>query len=109
MLNSARGHYTPIGVKNNNNNIPKDYSLSQNYPNPFNPQTNIKFTLPKRENVTLKVYNMLGSEVKTLAEGVHNAGEYNVIFDGSNLSSGIYFYTLRTSSFTQTRKMILVK
>lgn len=109
VLNSAKGHYSPIGVKNNNNRIPKNYSLSQNYPNPFNPQTSIKFTLPKRVNLTLKVYNMLGAEVKTVAEGVHNAGEYNIIFDGSNLSSGIYFYRLTAGEFTETRKMMLVK
>ena len=109
VLNSAEGHYTPIGVENNNSNIPKDYSLSQNYPNPFNPQTSIKFTLPKRENVTLKVYNVLGAEIKTLAEGIHNAGEYNLIFDGSDLSSGIYLYRLTAGGFTKTRKMMLVK
>lgn len=109
VLNSAKGSYSPIGVKNSNSNTPKDYSLSQNYPNPFNPQTNIKFSLPKREYLTLKVYNMLGVEVKTLAVGVHNAGEYNLIFDGSNLSSGIYFYRLAAGEFTKTRKMMLVK
>jgi hypothetical protein len=89
--------------------IPKSYSLMQNYPNPFNPETNINFNMPKDDYVTLKVYDMVGNEVKTLVEGNHKAGQYNMIFDGSGLASGIYFYVLKTSSFVDTKKMTLIK
>ena len=108
VLNVAKGSYTPTGITSGGE-IPGKFSLSQNYPNPFNPQTLIKFTMPENGNVTLKVYNSIGAEVKTLVEGVHKAGEYSVYFDGSEFSSGVYFYTLRTDKFTATKKMILIK
>lgn len=98
----------PIGV-NGTHEIPKDYSLEQNYPNPFNPSTNIKYSVPKDGNVSLKVYDILGNEVSTIINGFMKAGVYNVDFDGSNLASGIYFYTLKTSEFTSTKKMALIK
>src|SRR4030095_854742 len=88
---------------------PTSYALAQTKQNPFNRSTNIKFNLPKNEQVTLKIYDMLGNEVKTLVEGVQQAGSYNIFVDGSNLASGVYFYTLRTSSFIDTKKMILIK
>jgi hypothetical protein len=97
------------GVTPNFENVPAAYTLSQNFPNPFNPSTNIKFDLPKNEYVTLRIYDILGNEVKTLVDGDHKAGQYNIAFDGTGLSSGIYFYTLRTNSFTETKKMMLVK
>ena len=88
----------------------KDYQLTQNYPNPFNPSTTINFSLPVASNVTLKVYNMLGAEVATVAQGFHVAGSYSARFDASNLASGVYIYTLRTSSgFVQSNKMLLMK
>ncbi len=108
VLNVAKGTYYPLGITGNSE-IPDAYLLSQNYPNPFNPSANIKFTMPKEGYVTLKVYNMIGSEVKTLVEGNHKAGAYDIYFDGSELSSGVYFYTLKTDEFTATRKMILIK
>ncbi len=90
--------------------IPVQYKLSQNYPNPFNPTTVINFTIPKAANVTLKVYNSLGQEIATLVNGYKDASNYKVDFDASNLSSGIYFYTLKVgNNFTQTKKMILLK
>jgi len=89
--------------------LPVGYQLEQNYPNPFNPTTVINFTIPKAGNVTLKVYNALGQEVATLVNEYKNASNYQVSFDASNLSSGIYFYTLTTDNFTQSRKMMLVK
>ena len=108
VMNVAKGSYTPLGTPSSSE-VPEKYSLSQNYPNPFNPRTLIKLTLPEDGSVTLKVYNMIGAEVKTLVEGIHKAGEYNIYFDGSEFSSGVYFYSLRTDKFSATKKMILIK
>jgi hypothetical protein len=88
---------------------PDDYTLSQNYPNPFNPSTNINFTIPENGLVTLKVYNILGSEVRTLVNQNLAAGTYNYDFEASNLASGIYFYELKAGNFTQIKKMNLLK
>jgi hypothetical protein len=98
----------PLGVTKNEK-VPSTYSLSQNYPNPFNPTTNIKFTLPKDGNASLKIYDITGAAVQTYVDGFMHAGTYNAEVDGSNLSSGVYFYTLKTNEFQQTKKMILVK
>jgi hypothetical protein len=83
--------------------------MEQNYPNPFNPSTTIKFSLPQAEIVSLKVYNILGSEVATLLNGTVEAGSYDIQFDASNLSSGVYLYELRAGNFTQIKKMNLIK
>jgi hypothetical protein len=100
-------------------NGPSAYSLSQNYPNPFNPSTTIKFALPFDSNVKLTVFNVTGQVVKVLANGLLSAGDHNIIFSfneaGTNLSSGIYFYTLEASAtssnstFRETKKMVLMK
>lgn len=100
---------TPLTGIINQNGIPEVYSLSQNYPNPFNPTTNINFSIPKDGDVSLKFYNSMGQEIATYAEGFMKAGIYNADFDGSKLASGIYFYTLRTDDFVDTKKMMLVK
>jgi len=89
--------------------IPNYYSLSQNYPNPFNPSTNINFTLPKGENVKLVVFDILGREVATLVNEFKTSGVYNVNFDASHLSSGVYFYSIQTDNFKETKRMLLVK
>jgi|GEM_PF-3628155 len=91
------------------NNLPSVYSLDQNYPNPFNPTTNIKFGLPKDAFVSLKVFNILGQEVKTLLAGFKPAGEYVIPFDASDLTSGLYLYKLETEGFSSVRKMLLTK
>ncbi|MDQ3021535.1 MAG: T9SS type A sorting domain-containing protein [Bacteroidota bacterium] len=89
--------------------IPSSFELYQNYPNPFNPTTNIKFSLPNSGNISLKVYNQLGKEVRTLSEGFRAAGTYEISFDATALTSGIYFYKLLTNELTNTKKMLLIK
>jgi hypothetical protein len=85
------------------------FSLEQNYPNPFNPSTVIGYRLPVNSDVTLKVFDLLGREVATLVDEFKPAGKYEVEFNGKDLSSGIYFYTIQAGSFTKTEKMILLK
>ncbi len=99
---------TTVGVVNNNE-IPASFDLSQNYPNPFNPSTSIKFAVPVSGMVKLAVYDVNGREAGILLSEQMNAGTYNVSFDASQLSSGIYFYTLTAGNFTQTKKMMLIK
>ena len=89
--------------------IPVDFALSQNYPNPFNPVTTINFSLDKTEKTTLTVYNTLGGEVALLVNGRKDAGSYNVSFDASQLTSGVYFYTLKTETKVVSKKMVLIK
>jgi len=91
-----------------NNNEPK-YYLEQNYPNPFNPSTKIDFKIDKATYVTLKVFDITGTEIITLFKGEKSPGNYSVVFNGSNLPSGIYFYRLATDKFQSVRKMCLVK
>lgn len=98
----------PIGVQGNTE-VAKGYSLSQNFPNPFNPVTKIKFNLPKADYVQLKVYDITGKESALLLNRNMAKGEHEFEFDASKLSSGIYFYTLKTLSFTDTKRMVLVK
>jgi hypothetical protein len=86
-----------------------DFSLGQNYPNPFNPITDINFSLAKSGTVTLKVFNVLGSEVATLVDDFMEAGKHTIQFNAKSLTSGIYFYTIKSNTFTSTRKMILMK
>jgi outer membrane protein assembly factor BamB len=89
--------------------IPTDYSLSQNYPNPFNPSTKIEFKIPESGLVNLKIYDLLGREVKTLVNEEMQTGIYKIDFDASGLASGIYFYTLNAGGFNSTKKMVLLK
>ncbi|MCP5061125.1 MAG: T9SS type A sorting domain-containing protein [Ignavibacteriae bacterium] len=96
-------------VKQNNNSIPHEYLLEQNYPNPFNPSTKIRYSIPSFEFVTLKIYNILGSEVATLVNQKQTSGSYEVSFNATDLTSGIYFYQISTSNFTQVNKMMLLK
>lgn len=97
------------GIKQEDDSVPLTYSLDQNYPNPFNPSTTIKFAIPQQSNVTLKIYNMLGQEVATLVNEQMTAGNYTVNFDASNLSSGIYLYSIKAGQFNVTKKMMLIK
>jgi len=89
--------------------LPQFFELSQNYPNPFNPSTIINYTLPVESFVTIKLYDALGGEVKTLVQNEQNAGSYQVELKAEELISGIYFYRMRAGKFVETRKMILMR
>jgi photosystem II stability/assembly factor-like uncharacterized protein len=89
--------------------VPDKFSLEQNYPNPFNPETNISFSVPKFSHVTLKVFDITGREVAQLVNEDLAGGNYSVRFDASILSSGTYFYRIMTGSFSETKKIILIK
>ncbi|MAT59711.1 MAG: peptidase S8 [Ignavibacteriae bacterium] len=108
----------PVSVKRENNNLPMEFSLSQNYPNPFNPTTSIEYTIPNVEtlratsqmqNVSLKVFDILGREVKVLVNEQQSAGKYRVNFNASDLSSGVYIYQLKSGSNISAKKMMLIK
>lgn len=88
---------------------PAVFALAEAYPNPFNPSTTISFTLPESGVASLKVYDLTGSEIATLVDGLTSRGEHNVVFDGSQLSTGVYFYTLQFNGQSETQKMVLVK
>ncbi|MFH1525179.1 MAG: lamin tail domain-containing protein, partial [Bacteroidota bacterium] len=89
--------------------LPTDYALFQNYPNPFNPRTVIKFQVPSSKFVKLQVYDMLGREIQTLVDEYKPQGVYEVSFDASSLTSGLYFYKLTAGNFVQTKKLVLLK
>lgn len=100
---------TDISDELKSTSLPSKYSLAQNYPNPFNPVTKISFSLPKEENVKLSIYNILGQLITTLVDDHLSAGNYTKSFNGENLTSGIYFYTLEVGQEFISRKMILMK
>jgi hypothetical protein len=89
--------------------IPKRFSLSQNYPNPWNPSTNIKYSIPKDSPVSIKVFDILGNEMKTLVNEEKPAGNYELTFNAADLPSGVYFYRIQAGNFVETKKMILMK
>jgi len=97
------------GVANASEQTPRSYGLSQNFPNPFNPTTVINYSIPASGQTALTVYDLLGREVRTLVDEHQNAGNYSVSFDGSKLTSGVYFYRLQAGSFSQTKKLMLLK
>jgi len=87
-----------------------EYFLSQNYPNPFNPITNINYAIPTEGNVTIKIFNILGQEVRLILNNEHHyAGDYTITFNAADLPSGIYFYLLQSGNFTSVMKMMLLK
>ncbi len=99
----------PIGIEPISNEIPKSYNLFQNYPNPFNPVTKIKFNIPEADNVSLKIYDILGSEISTIVNENLKPGVYEVNWNAATFASGVYFYTLANGDFIETRKMVLIK
>jgi len=107
-----KSNFTDIVVSVDDKNtkvVPSSFKLYQNYPNPFNPTTNIEFRIVDFGFVSLKVYDVLGREIATLVNEEKRAGSYKVEFNGSNLSSGVYFYRLNSGSFVSTKKMLLIK
>lgn len=107
-IDSTLNQPPPNSVTVISNEIPGSFELYQNYPNPFNPETQIKFEIPKTSNIKIAVYDMLGREVFSINE-YKKAGSYEVKFDGSNLASGMYFYTFETNGYKDTKKMVLLK
>jgi hypothetical protein len=101
--------FTPTEVVEQKSGTPVLYSLNQNYPNPFNPSTSIGYQITTQSYISLKVFDVLGREVATLVNENKKPGSYEVEFDGSNLSSGLYFYRLQTSNFLETKKLLLLK
>ncbi len=94
--------------------LPTDYALFQNYPNPFNPSTIISYALPQNSEVSLSIYDMLGSEVKTLVSEFKNAGMHNITWNaddnyGKKVTSGVYLYVIKAGDFYQAKKMIMLK
>lgn len=96
-------------IHDTQNNLPKLFTLDQNYPNPFNPTTTISFELPKKDEIKLTVFNILGQEVQNLAEGIYDAGLHTVLFNGEQYASGIYLYRLEVADNSFTKKMVLLK
>jgi choice-of-anchor B domain-containing protein len=103
------GNNLQLSVEKEGELVPSEFALMQNYPNPFNPSTTIRYHVPVRGLVTVKVYDLLGKEAATLVNSEREAGVYSARFDGAGLSSGVYFYTMRAGTFLQTRKLLLTK
>jgi hypothetical protein len=100
---------TLVDVDSPGEGIPVTYALDQNYPNPFNPATTISYDLPEAGPVSLKIYDLLGSEVATLVDDNQGAGRHEVLFDATGLPSGVYFYRLKAGWYTSTRKLVLLR
>ncbi len=106
------GRYGQVGVITNVhelNNVPTNIILNQNYPNPFNPETVIKYSIPRKEFVSIKIFDVTGREINSLVNTIQEAGTYIVKWNAINIPSGVYFYQLTTPSFTQTKKLLLLK
>jgi len=98
-----------LGVADEASEIPSEFNLNQNYPNPFNPYTTIRFEIPRRSFVSLRAYDILGREVATLINSEMGAGRFKAVFDGTALSSGIYFYRLSAGGFQLSKRFLLLK
>ena len=108
-INAYKSLLGATGISNTEEKVPSKYSLSQNFPNPFNPTTNIKFGIPNGSNVRVSVFDITGRELAVPVNEFLKAGTYTYSFDGSKLTSGIYFYRITSGNFMDTRKMMLVK
>ena len=103
--------YKPLisNVQDQGENVPEKFILQQNFPNPFNPTAKIRYSIPQLSYVVLKVFDVLGNEIETLVDEVKQIGNYELIWNASYLSSGVYFYQIKASSFIETKKMVLIK
>jgi len=102
--------YTPpVGVNNEEKSLVEEFLLHQNYPNPFNPSTTLSFDVPYSSFVSLKVYDLLGHEMATLANEELLSGTYERVFDAGGFASGVYLYRLQAGTFSETRKLLLMK
>lgn len=90
-------------------NAPLEFKLNQNFPNPFNPATQIEFSLPIRQRVVLKIFDVMGRQVRVLLDEVREAGRHNIAFDATTLASGVYFYQLRAGDYVARQKMLLIR
>ena len=108
-LSSIIASVMTTAVKPNAGEVPEKFSLSQNYPNPFNPTTTIRYRLSSSDIVSLVIYDVLGREVATLVHGMEQAGEHSVRWDGTGNSTGVYLYTLKTSVYSQTRRLVFLR
>ncbi len=106
---SAVASCTPTSIAKIDNSIPEKFYLSQNYPNPFNPLTTIRFGLKKQTDFSIKIYDALGRQIKTLLNSNQPAGNYEIVFNAQEFSSGIYFYKFESTEFTTVKKMLLIK
>ncbi len=110
IQNVFENNFTTVSINNSEvAEVPRDFELNQNFPNPFNPKTIINYELRTKDHTTLKIYDVKGNEVDVLVNKNQEAGKYSVVFDGKNLSSGIYFYKLTTTKLSKTLKMVLLK
>src|SRR5690606_5372194 len=103
------GTYTYSNIAEVDFVLPVQYSLEQNYPNPFNPVTSIKYAISDKQFVQLKIFDVIGNEVATLVDREQPAGNYEIVFDASGFSSGVYFYKITAGNFIETKKMVLLK
>ena len=110
LRHCSGGNCFPVGVSEKSYAVnPTDFRLEQNYPNPFNPSTTIRFYLPQRERVTLTVFDLTGKQSSVLVDAVLDAGEHHVAIDAEKLAGGVWFYQLKTPSFSQTRKAMVLR
>jgi hypothetical protein len=100
---------TLVGVSAGNESLPGTFSLAQNYPNPFNGQTRISYTVAGRQSTVLKVYDLLGREVATLVDEVKAAGTHDVAWNAYGLPSGIYYYRIQAGSYSETKRLVLLR
>jgi hypothetical protein len=97
------------GIEDYFSQVPKVYSLEQNFPNPFNPSTKIRYSVPQSSSVVVKIFDILGNEIKTLLNEEKSVGSYEITWYAENLPSGIYFYIIQAGSFVETKKMVLLR
>jgi hypothetical protein len=105
----CQSRFTITGISQHENQLPKQIELYNNYPNPFNPTTNIPFYLPSRSATTLKIFDALGKEVAVLVNKELPAGSYTYQWNAGNKTSGVYFYQLQAGTFTETKKLLLLR